>query len=196
MTDHDSNRAWLAPAVPSTATLAAQCKGAAPPEIYDIRRANLLLLIAERTNGSKNAFAKLLGYRRSNIHSFLSTTYNNGRSIGDLAARRIERKANVACGRLDLPIEAKSSAATEISTSQCGAPATAPDLTAQERQLISVFRSMHARSQATFIAMGGVIARGSPAASAHPSTNAGITARGGADGKTHMGYRKGGDGKS
>lgn len=94
----------MPPAVPSTATLAAQRKDTAPAEIYDIRRANLRQLIAERTNGSHSAFAKLLGYRRSNIHSFLSEAYNNGRSIGELAARRLERKAEVPCGWLDRPV--------------------------------------------------------------------------------------------
>lgn len=93
------------PAPTSPATAAARRAGQVAEGVYDNRRARLKLLIAERAGGSQRAFAKLLGYTRSNIHHFLSTTYNYGRSMGERAARKLEHKAGLPYGWLDQAIE-------------------------------------------------------------------------------------------
>ena len=92
------------PAATSPATAAAQRVGQVDEGAYDTRRARLKLLIEERTGGSQRAFAKLLLYTRSNIHHFLSTTYNHGRSMGERAARKLEHKAGLPYGWLDQAI--------------------------------------------------------------------------------------------
>lgn len=94
------------PAPTSPATAAAQRRGQVAVEVYDTRRARLRLLIDERAGGSQRAFAKELGYTRSNIFNFLSTAYNHGRSIGERAARKLEHKAGLAYGWLDQELPA------------------------------------------------------------------------------------------
>src|SRR5690625_1610391 len=58
--------------------------------IYKTRRANLRLLIEERANGNAAEFARMLDLTRSQVGQYLSETYNDGRSIGEKVARRIE----------------------------------------------------------------------------------------------------------
>lgn len=94
------------PAPTSPAAAAAQRRGQVAVEVYDTRRARLRLLIDERAGGSQRAFAKELGYTRSNIFNFLSPIYNHGRSIGERAARKLEHKAGLAYGWLDQELPA------------------------------------------------------------------------------------------
>lgn len=93
------------PAPTSPASAAAQRAGLVAEGVYDTRRARLKLLIEERAGGSQRAFAKQLGYTRSNIHHFLSTAYNHGRSVGERAARKLEHKAGLPYGWMDQAIE-------------------------------------------------------------------------------------------
>lgn len=58
--------------------------------IYKKRRANLRLLIDERANGNAAEFARMLDLTRSQVGQYLSEAYNEGRSIGEKVARRIE----------------------------------------------------------------------------------------------------------
>ncbi len=60
-----------------------------------IRRARLRQLIDEKADGVSVRFGELYGYSKSQITQFLSKTYNNGKSIGDKAARTIEKKVGV-----------------------------------------------------------------------------------------------------
>lgn len=68
---------------------------------YQRRRENLRTLINERTNGNIAAFAEQFGYARSRVSQFLSDTYNDGRSIGERAARAMEEVAGLPFGWLD-----------------------------------------------------------------------------------------------
>ncbi|MDN4052874.1 hypothetical protein QPK32_07280 [Massilia sp. YIM B02763] len=69
--------------------------------LNDIRRTRLSLLISERAGGNVSKFAQSLGYSHSQLHQFLSPTYNEGRSIGELAARLLEQRAGLQFGWLD-----------------------------------------------------------------------------------------------
>ncbi|MBK1781601.1 hypothetical protein JHL22_10255 [Advenella sp. WQ 585] len=57
-----------------------------------IRRTRLRQLIDERADGVIVRFAEMYEYSKSQIGQYLSTTYNNGKSIGDKAARAIEQR--------------------------------------------------------------------------------------------------------
>lgn len=70
-------------------------------DIHGSRRARLKLLIDQRTAGNVAAFSELFGYSRSRVSQFLSETYNDGRSIGERAARAMEEAADLPCGWLD-----------------------------------------------------------------------------------------------
>lgn len=70
-------------------------------QVYATRRSQLRRLIAMRTGGNASAFAKEMGYSRAQISQFMSATYNDGRSIGERAARAIEDVASVPFGWLD-----------------------------------------------------------------------------------------------
>jgi hypothetical protein len=72
--------------------------------LNDIRRTRLLALIQERTGGKVSKFADLLGYHRQQMHQLISPTYNEGRSIGEIAARLLEHRAGLQFGWLDQPL--------------------------------------------------------------------------------------------
>lgn len=63
--------------------------------VYANRRAQLRRLIDQRAAGNIAAFAEQLGYSRARVSQFLSETYNDGRSIGERAARAIEEDASL-----------------------------------------------------------------------------------------------------
>jgi len=84
------------------------------------RRSRLTLLIQQRADGNAAAFAALLGYPKSQIHQFISRTYNGGRSIGERAARELEHRAALPFGWLD---DVGSSSAD--GSSSCEIPAIA-----------------------------------------------------------------------
>lgn len=65
------------------------------------RRARLAELIADRAAGSAARFAEAHEYSRASVHQFLSATYNGGRSIGEMAARELEHRADLPFGWLD-----------------------------------------------------------------------------------------------
>ena len=69
---------------------------------YEIRRKNLRRLIDERSGGVDSHFAQKYDYTRSRIAQFLSPTYNDGKSIGDRAARLIEKKLGLEPLSLDI----------------------------------------------------------------------------------------------
>ena len=69
--------------------------------IYAIRRANLQALIDEYAAGNAAEFARLVERERSQIGQYLSSTYNQGRSIGERVARSIEKKLAIPSGYLD-----------------------------------------------------------------------------------------------
>lgn len=53
------------------------------------------------TQGNISVFAARFGYSRAQISQYLSETYNEGRSIGERAARTLEKKVGVHTGWLD-----------------------------------------------------------------------------------------------
>lgn len=70
-------------------------------DIHVVRRARLRMLIDQRAAGNIAAFADQFGYSRSRVSQFLSDTYNEGRSIGERAARALEEVVGVPFGWLD-----------------------------------------------------------------------------------------------
>ena len=70
-------------------------------DIHVTRRAQLRMLIDQRAAGNIAAFADQFGYSRSRVSQFLSDTYNEGRSIGERAARALEEVVGVPFGWLD-----------------------------------------------------------------------------------------------
>ena len=70
-------------------------------DIHAVRRTKLRALIDQRTAGNIAAFADQFGYSRSRVSQFLSDTYNEGRSIGERAARALEELVGVPFGWLD-----------------------------------------------------------------------------------------------
>jgi len=91
------------------------------------RRSRLTLLIQQRADGNAAAFAALLGYPKSQIHQFISRTYNGGRSIGERAARELEHRAALPFGWLD-DVGASSADAPNIRAvpALAGTPLAAP----------------------------------------------------------------------
>lgn len=73
--------------------------------IFENRRKWLAFWIATKANGSRSNFERMFGYSKSQITQFLSVTYNDGRSIGDNAARKIEQAIGVADRMMDLDFE-------------------------------------------------------------------------------------------
>ena len=73
-------------------------------DTFTIRRAWLRSLIDLSYGGSVSDFATKLGYSRSQVSQYLSSTYNDGRSIGERVARSIEQKAGMPAGWLDRPL--------------------------------------------------------------------------------------------
>lgn len=70
-------------------------------DIHVTRRAQLRMLIDQRAAGNIATFADQFGYSRSRVSQFLSDTYNEGRSIGERAARALEEVVGVPFGWLD-----------------------------------------------------------------------------------------------
>ena len=70
-------------------------------DIHAVRRTKLRALIDQRTAGNIAPFADQFGYSRSRVSQFLSDTYNEGRSIGERAARALEEVVGVPFGWLD-----------------------------------------------------------------------------------------------
>lgn len=62
---------------------------------YEVRRHNLRKLIDELADGVDAKFAERYGYTRSRIGQFLSKEYNDGKSIGDRAARALEKAVGI-----------------------------------------------------------------------------------------------------
>lgn len=73
-------------------------------DIYARRRSRLAMLVEQKAQGNVAEFARAHGYSRSQISQFLSDTYNNGRSIGERAARTIDERVGNPAGWLDLPL--------------------------------------------------------------------------------------------
>lgn len=80
--------------------------------IYAIRRARLRLLIDNIAGGNISTFAGRFDYSRSRMSQYLSETYNEGRSIGERAARSLEEAAGIPSGWMDRPITDGESAST------------------------------------------------------------------------------------
>ena len=79
--------------------------GAPSSDFHVTRRAQLRMLIDQRAAGNIAAFADQFGYSRSRVSQFLSDTYNEGRSIGERAARALEEVVCVPFGWLDQPAD-------------------------------------------------------------------------------------------
>lgn len=69
--------------------------------IHENRRARLQRMIDEFGDGTVARFAERLGYDRAQIAQYLSPSYNEGNSIGERAARRLEQAAGYPPGWLD-----------------------------------------------------------------------------------------------
>lgn len=73
-------------------------------DIYALRRTRLALMVESYSKGNIAAFAKRYGYSRAQISQFLSEAYNGGRSIGERAARTLEKRCETPPGYLDMPL--------------------------------------------------------------------------------------------
>lgn len=96
-------------------------------DIHVVRRTKLRMLIDQRTAGNIAAFADQFGYSRSRVSQFLSDTYNEGRSIGERAARALEEVVGVSFGWLDqaadLPGKSSGNSTTDHAAELRGAMA-------------------------------------------------------------------------
>lgn len=72
-------------------------------DIFSNRRHQLQELVDHYAQGNISVFAERFGYSRAQISQYLSETYNGGRSIGERAARALEKKLGVTDGHLDEP---------------------------------------------------------------------------------------------
>ncbi len=72
--------------------------------VYEIRRLRLKQLIQSVTMGNVAVFAGRFGYKPAQMSQYLSNTYNDGRSIGERAARALEQRASLPPGFLDRPL--------------------------------------------------------------------------------------------
>lgn len=84
---------------------------------YEIRRKNLRRLINDLADGVDARFASKYDYTRSRIGQFLSPTYNDGKSIGDRAARTLENKVGIESLSLDKDVDTINEASWPFSTS-------------------------------------------------------------------------------
>jgi hypothetical protein len=73
-------------------------------DIFAIRRARLKMIIDKVANGNVAVFAGRHDYSRSQISQYLSERYNEGRSIGERAARALEAAVGASAGWMDQPI--------------------------------------------------------------------------------------------
>lgn len=73
--------------------------------IFSTRRSRVHLLVEQYSAGNVTEFAKKFGYSRAQIYQFLSENYNEGRSMGERAARELEKRTKMPVGWLDRPIE-------------------------------------------------------------------------------------------
>jgi SOS-response transcriptional repressor LexA len=73
-------------------------------DVFDTRRARLQVLVEQLANGNISDFAKKFGYSRAQVSQYLSEKYNDGRSIGERAARTLELNVGKGIGWLDQPM--------------------------------------------------------------------------------------------
>jgi Peptidase S24-like len=71
--------------------------------VFDIRRHNLLLLIADSYQNNRAEFCRSTGKNPNLINLVLSSNAEYRRNIGEKLARDIERRAGIAQGWLDSP---------------------------------------------------------------------------------------------
>lgn len=72
-------------------------------DVFAIRRARLQVLVEQLADGNISDFAKKFGYSRAQVSQYLSEKYNEGRSIGERAARTLELNVGKGIGWLDQP---------------------------------------------------------------------------------------------
>ncbi len=72
-------------------------------DVFSTRRSRLQLLVDQISSGNISDFAKKYGYSRAQVSQYLSEKYNDGRSIGERAARSIELNVGKSVGWLDQP---------------------------------------------------------------------------------------------
>jgi len=73
--------------------------------IFENRRKWLEFWIAVKAGGSRANFERIFGYSKSQLTQFLSDTYRSGRSIGDNAARNIEKAVGATDRIMDTDFE-------------------------------------------------------------------------------------------
>jgi len=107
-------------------------------DLHNIRRSRLEILIGEAYDGSALSFAEKVGISKSQVYQFLSTTYNDGKSIGERAARNIEAKAGLQFGWLDqvgcdarvpaslMPRESDAQIGASLAPAKAGTPFAPP----------------------------------------------------------------------
>lgn len=72
-------------------------------DIHEIRRTNLLMLLASRFDGNRSALAAAIDRQASYISRCLTTSEKNRKRIGEEFARMIEGKLGIKPGWLDVP---------------------------------------------------------------------------------------------
>ena len=152
---------------------------AASALVYANRRAQLRTLIDHRSAGNIAAFADQFGYSRSRVSQFLSDTYNEGRSIGERAARALEEAAVVPFGWLDTRNSladsttghsAKVSAAIASARHVFEGERLAEDVLHYLEQVLAAGAPVPAQTGITPGAENGSIAGGSPASAGVAAT--------------------------
>ncbi|MCK4125465.1 MULTISPECIES: S24 family peptidase [Ralstonia solanacearum species complex] len=79
-------------------------------DIYENRRRWLTHWIRTLAKDDRAAFERSYGYTRSQVAQFLSQSYQQGRSIGDIAARRLEKKLGFPDRTMDVPFSEEAAA--------------------------------------------------------------------------------------
>jgi hypothetical protein len=97
-------------------------------DIFEIRRSRLKHLVGEIANGNVSIFAGRFGYSPAQISQYLSSTYNDGRSMGERVARTLEQRVSVPQGWLDRPMHTIEPAITGVSGEQTLYAQPAPNL--------------------------------------------------------------------
>lgn len=80
-------------------------------EIYEIRRDNLLVVVANQYGGSRVRFTEIMGFRQN---SFVSRLLNGGQTIGSRLARKIERQCGLATNSMDHQARPSGAAPADI----------------------------------------------------------------------------------
>lgn len=110
-------------------------------ELSARRRARLQQLIDQESGGNVTQFADARAYSRSAMYQFLSPNYNNGRSIGEAAARSLEHRCGLPFGWLDQDDATEGDAVNPVSPLARDLRQLAAQLAAQREMMDAAARA-------------------------------------------------------